>query len=203
MKAALSKSRSRVLLRVSSLTKDKYRVASTRYSNNGVAIERLDVSAYTVPTDSPESDGTITWDKTTLVLVEATAGGITEPWLHLCRPGNGEAHQGTIVRRGHWSRCHVRTGNLASYGRVYSQSWSSRHRLNGHCRRGYRSLGSEGSPVTTATRHAVGCGTRERACLWQWRLHLLLTGATAKATGRLGCRRHSPRKNENRSPSRR
>lgn len=50
---------------------------STRYSNNVVAIERLDVAAYTVPTDSPESDGTITWDKTTLVLVEATAGGVT------------------------------------------------------------------------------------------------------------------------------
>ncbi len=50
---------------------------STRYSNSMVAIERLDVSAYTVPTDSPESDGTITWDKTTLVLVEATAGGVT------------------------------------------------------------------------------------------------------------------------------
>ena len=49
---------------------------STRYSNNVVAIERLDVSAYTVPTDFPESDGTIKWDKTTLVLVEATAGGI-------------------------------------------------------------------------------------------------------------------------------
>ncbi|HYK85495.1 MAG TPA: enolase C-terminal domain-like protein [Ktedonobacteraceae bacterium] len=48
---------------------------STRFANNVVAIERLDVSAYTVPTDSPESDGTIKWDKTTLVLVEATAGG--------------------------------------------------------------------------------------------------------------------------------
>ena len=49
---------------------------STRYSTNGVAIERLNVSAYTVPTDFPESDGTINWDKTTLVLVEATAGGV-------------------------------------------------------------------------------------------------------------------------------
>jgi L-alanine-DL-glutamate epimerase-like enolase superfamily enzyme len=48
---------------------------STRFGDNGVAIERLDVSAYTVPTDFPESDGTITWDKTTLVLVEVTAGG--------------------------------------------------------------------------------------------------------------------------------
>jgi hypothetical protein len=50
-------------------------MTSTRFGDNGVAIERLDVSAYTVPTDFPESDGTIKWDKTTLVLVEATAGG--------------------------------------------------------------------------------------------------------------------------------
>lgn len=39
----------------------------------GIAIDRLDVSAYSIPTDSPESDGTLTWDKTTLVLVEAKA----------------------------------------------------------------------------------------------------------------------------------
>jgi L-alanine-DL-glutamate epimerase-like enolase superfamily enzyme len=38
-------------------------------------IERLDVSAYTIPTDRPEADGTLAWDATTLVLVEAHAGG--------------------------------------------------------------------------------------------------------------------------------
>jgi L-alanine-DL-glutamate epimerase-like enolase superfamily enzyme len=50
-------------------------MAETRFGNKGVPIERLDVSAYTVPTDFPESDGTYTWDKTTIVLVEASAGG--------------------------------------------------------------------------------------------------------------------------------
>jgi len=40
------------------------------------AVERLDVSAFIVPTDFPESDGTLAWDKTTLVTVEATAGGV-------------------------------------------------------------------------------------------------------------------------------
>jgi L-alanine-DL-glutamate epimerase-like enolase superfamily enzyme len=35
------------------------------------------VSTYAVPTDSPESDGTLTWNKTTLVLLEITAGGRT------------------------------------------------------------------------------------------------------------------------------
>ena len=38
-------------------------------------IEAVEVSAYTISTDFPESDGTYAWDKTTLVLVEATAGG--------------------------------------------------------------------------------------------------------------------------------
>ena len=40
-------------------------------------ITRIDVGAYTVPTDAPEADGTFAWDKTTLVLVEAKAGGKT------------------------------------------------------------------------------------------------------------------------------
>lgn len=50
-------------------------MAGTRYGNNGVPIEHIDVSVYTVPTDFPESDGTYSWDKTTIVLVEASAGG--------------------------------------------------------------------------------------------------------------------------------
>jgi len=37
-------------------------------------IEQLEVSAYRVPTDFPESDGTLKWDSTTLVLVELSAG---------------------------------------------------------------------------------------------------------------------------------
>jgi L-alanine-DL-glutamate epimerase-like enolase superfamily enzyme len=44
---------------------------------SGVAVDRLDVSAYEIPTDAPESDGTLEWDSTTLVLVEAEAGGRT------------------------------------------------------------------------------------------------------------------------------
>jgi L-alanine-DL-glutamate epimerase-like enolase superfamily enzyme len=40
-----------------------------------VPIERLEVSAYEIPTDAPESDGTLAWDSTTLVLVIAHAAG--------------------------------------------------------------------------------------------------------------------------------
>jgi L-alanine-DL-glutamate epimerase-like enolase superfamily enzyme len=40
-----------------------------------VPINRIEVSSYTVPTDFPEADGTLEWDSTTLVLVQAFAGG--------------------------------------------------------------------------------------------------------------------------------
>ncbi len=38
-------------------------------------IESLQVSAFKIPTDAPESDGTYEWDSTTIVLVEASAAG--------------------------------------------------------------------------------------------------------------------------------
>jgi L-alanine-DL-glutamate epimerase-like enolase superfamily enzyme len=44
---------------------------------SGVPIERIEVSVYKVPTDLPEADGTLAWNSTTLVIVEATAGGTT------------------------------------------------------------------------------------------------------------------------------
>ncbi len=40
-------------------------------------IERIRVSVYTVPTETPESDGTFAWDQTSLVLVEVVGGGKT------------------------------------------------------------------------------------------------------------------------------
>ena len=46
----------------------------TRHTES--AVEQLDVSGYRVPTDFPESDGTLEWDHTTVVIVEAIAGGV-------------------------------------------------------------------------------------------------------------------------------
>ena len=42
-----------------------------------VAVESIEVAAYTVPTDAPEADGTLSWDATTIVVVHARAGGKT------------------------------------------------------------------------------------------------------------------------------
>jgi L-alanine-DL-glutamate epimerase-like enolase superfamily enzyme len=44
-------------------------------ARGAVPIERVDVAAYVIPTDAPEADGSLAWDKTTLVVVEIEAGG--------------------------------------------------------------------------------------------------------------------------------
>ena len=63
-------------------------MATTKFRTSSATIESLTVSAYTVPTafsshdpdgtheyNFPESDGTYSWDKTTIVVVEVSGGG--------------------------------------------------------------------------------------------------------------------------------
>src|SRR5215216_2353277 len=54
---------------VSSLSRSRPR------SSSSCRVASLDVSAHTIPTDAPESDGTLEWDSTTIVVVRAHAGG--------------------------------------------------------------------------------------------------------------------------------
>jgi L-alanine-DL-glutamate epimerase-like enolase superfamily enzyme len=42
----------------------------------GTPIESVEAAVYTVPTDAPEGDGTLTWDSTTMVLARVQAGGV-------------------------------------------------------------------------------------------------------------------------------
>ncbi len=45
------------------------------FGDNAVSIKEIRTSAYTIPTDFPESDGTLQWNKTTIVVVNARGGG--------------------------------------------------------------------------------------------------------------------------------
>ncbi|HET6528688.1 MAG TPA: enolase C-terminal domain-like protein [Balneolaceae bacterium] len=50
-----------------------------------MVLKDIEVSAFNIPTEEPESDGTLEWESTTLVLVEATAGdkkGIGYTYAH-------------------------------------------------------------------------------------------------------------------------
>ncbi len=40
-------------------------------------VERVDTMVFTVPTDAPEADGTLSWDSTTLVLAAVHCGRVT------------------------------------------------------------------------------------------------------------------------------
>jgi L-alanine-DL-glutamate epimerase-like enolase superfamily enzyme len=51
-----------------------YRVA-TRFGGESVPVDRVEASAYRIPTDAPESDGTFAWNETGLVVAEVEAGG--------------------------------------------------------------------------------------------------------------------------------
>jgi L-alanine-DL-glutamate epimerase-like enolase superfamily enzyme len=46
-----------------------------RAAGDAPVIEGLGAAVYVIPTDAPEADGTLAWDKTTMVLVTARAGG--------------------------------------------------------------------------------------------------------------------------------
>ncbi len=52
------------------------RTCGPRLRLDMTTIERLDVATYRIPLERPESDGTLTWDHTTVVVVESTAAGV-------------------------------------------------------------------------------------------------------------------------------
>jgi L-alanine-DL-glutamate epimerase-like enolase superfamily enzyme len=70
---------------------------STAPSRLEVAVESIDVHACTIPTDAPESDGTLEWDSTTIVLVEAHAGGETGLGYTYCESAAAELIRTTLA----------------------------------------------------------------------------------------------------------
>ena len=44
-------------------------------NSSDIRIEKVEVSAYKIPTEQRESDGTLEWDSTTIVITEISAGG--------------------------------------------------------------------------------------------------------------------------------
>jgi L-alanine-DL-glutamate epimerase-like enolase superfamily enzyme len=69
-------------------------VAPTRAE---AAIERLDVHACRIPTDAHESDGTLEWDSTTIVIVEAHAGDETGIGYTYCESAAAELVRSTLA----------------------------------------------------------------------------------------------------------
>src|SRR5579859_2720855 len=62
-------------------------------------IEKITVSTYTIPTASPESDGTLSWDHTTLVLVEANAAAVTGVGFTYADEATAKVIQNTLKKQ--------------------------------------------------------------------------------------------------------
>lgn len=67
----------------------------------GPVVERLDVSAYRIPTALPGGDATLTWNSTTLVLVKAAAAGEPQAKPGPVRPAAVIEHELADLALGH------------------------------------------------------------------------------------------------------
>ena len=87
-----------------------------RASPQSVPVERLEVAAYSVPTDFPESDGTLEWDNTAMVLVQAAAAGKTGI-------GYSYADEATATLIHHTLREYVVGADAMSPSAIYADNW--------------------------------------------------------------------------------
>jgi L-alanine-DL-glutamate epimerase-like enolase superfamily enzyme len=99
-------------------------------ADDAVQIEAVQARAYTVPTDAPEADGTLSWDSTTIVIAHVSAGGqegIGYSYTHgaaakLINTKLGKAIEGMDAMHVPmvWQRMAERTRNLGRPGIVAS-----------------------------------------------------------------------------------
>lgn len=114
-------------------------------------VERLDVSAYQIPTATDhESDGTLTWDSTSVVVVELQADGQTGLGYTYCHPSAAQVIAGklaslvqgadALIPEACWARMQVQARQLGHAGiaamaisAVDVALWDLKARLLGVC----------------------------------------------------------------------
>ena len=162
---------------------------------------RISVSAYTIPTDAPESDGTLEWDAD-----DAGAGGSggrrrARHRLQLREPRDRDIDRRHARQGRRRPRCARRGRRVGRDGGRDPQSRPPRHRVDGDRRRRQRAVGSQGAPARRAARAAArGCARRDSR-VRQRRLHVVLARAADRAARWLGARRHRHGQDEDRPRS--
>lgn len=71
---------------------------ATRFGGESVPVDRVEASAYRIPTDAPESDGTFAWNETGLVVAEAEAGGRRGLGFTYAHPAAAAVIESTLSR---------------------------------------------------------------------------------------------------------
>jgi L-alanine-DL-glutamate epimerase-like enolase superfamily enzyme len=82
------------------------------------AIESVEASAFTVPTEQPERDGTLEWSQVTLLLVRARAGNSTGIGYSYAHPAAAEVVNGKLAEV-------VRGRDPLAVGRAWAAMWQA------------------------------------------------------------------------------
>ena len=106
-------------------------------------IDAIEVQAYKIPTQSPESDGTLEWDATTLVYVEVQARRTDRHRLHVRGHCHRETHRDDLAEPSSGQGCDADWRALGRYGQRYAQSRPRRHHFDGGLRGRRRIVGSQ------------------------------------------------------------
>jgi L-alanine-DL-glutamate epimerase-like enolase superfamily enzyme len=119
--------------------------------HTGTVVERVDVTAFQVPTASAEeSDGTLTWDSTSIVVVEVRAGGATGLGYTYCHPAAAQVVDAklagvvegadALMPQAAWAQMQVQTRQMGHAGiaamavsAVDVALWDLKARLLGVC----------------------------------------------------------------------
>ena len=166
----------------------------------GPQIAEIRTSAYQIPTDAPESDGTLQWDGTTMVLVEISAGGETGLGYSYCSAAAVEIIHATLAER-------LKGTDAFSIPRLWEVMVGAVRNV------GWRGVAANAiSAVDIALwdlkakllelplGELFGRAQDRSRSLWQRRLHLLRQFAAGGTIGALGQRAGLPcRQNENRA----
>ena len=149
-------------------------------------ITEVSARAFTIPTDEPESDGTLQWDSTTLVVVTVEAGGET---------GLGWTY-------GHAAAAQVIETDLAKAvmglpAMDVAMAWAAMTtalRNSGRPGLGSMAIAAvdialwdlKGQAALGSAGAAAGALSRQHPGVWKRRFHLLLRRAPAQPDERLG-----------------
>ncbi len=139
----------------------------------GPAVQGLEAAVYVVPTDAPEADGTLAWDKTTLVLVTARAGGEQGiGWSYAAAAAASVVSSmlsGVVAGRSAFDV----TGSNEAMVRALRNAGRPGHRGHRHLRRRHRAVGPQGQAARPRGHRPGRPGPRRRPGLRQRRVHQL------------------------------
>ncbi len=118
--------------------------------NQDTTVREVHASAYTIPTDTPEADGTLAWTSTTLILVTACAGDETGfGWTYGPPAGAGFVNDELAAK--------VCGCNALDVGRAFDTMVKS-----------VRNAGRAGVGGYAISAVDIACGISRPVC-WDWR----------------------------------